>query len=122
MAFLDTDIDLTFKANVSRLRDGIQKASCIGALDVHNLDAFQVRLNQLLKSWSGKTINRLVVEILHPHLEHIRSFEVAISVSAQQCGYAAYIWSALLAIIEVRACVIRCNGLHVSPLVLTLSV
>lgn len=122
MAFLDTDIDLTFKANVSRLRDGIQKASCIGALDVHNLDAFQVRLNQLLKRWSGKTINRLVVEILHPHLEHIRSFEVAISVSAQQCGYAAYIWSALLAIIEVRACVICCNGLHVSPLVLTLSV
>ncbi|PVH72727.1 hypothetical protein DL98DRAFT_595734 [Cadophora sp. DSE1049] len=63
--------------------DPQERAEFLSGIDVNNLEAFQASLDNLCKTYSRLNISVLVKDKLDPHLQHLESFEKAISLSAQ---------------------------------------
>ncbi|KAK1750427.1 hypothetical protein QBC47DRAFT_394042 [Echria macrotheca] len=93
-------IDLSFRAKVEQFRKGLLKADFGSTLDVRDFETFQAHLQQLYKTYSHKSLNKLVTRYLAPCFEHVKSFEKALALAFQQDATASFVWSAALAIIE----------------------
>jgi len=95
--------DLSFRRKVDELRRELRVADFGNTLDVKDFDAFQAQLQQLCKIYSRQPLNKLITDYLAPYFDHVKSFEKALTVTFQQDPTASYVWSAALAIIEVRS-------------------
>lgn len=91
-----------WKNKVNRLKEDLEAANFKDTLSVTDFDSFNGALQHLFRRYSRYPVAKFVNERLAPHFEHIKSFEKAISISAQQSANCSYVWSASLAIIEVR--------------------
>lgn len=92
----------SWKSKVNRLKQDLEAAKFKDTLSVNDFDSFQGALQHLFTTFSRYPLAKFVNERLAPHFDHIKSFDKAITVTVQQNAFASYIWSASLAVIEVR--------------------
>jgi hypothetical protein len=76
------------------------QGECKKALDTEDFEGFQASVNALCQTYLRKNVSKLVREKLSPHFEHIRSFERAISMSAQLEMAPALFWAGTQAVIQ----------------------
>lgn len=100
----------SFKANIEDLKKGLEDANFGETLEVDGFASFHVRLEHMFSQYSRQPLAKLVNDHLVSHLEHLKSFDVAVTLSVHQQGN--FLWSAILAIIEV------CSTSSVSSFVL----
>lgn len=99
---LSTSEQDSWKSKVNRLRKDLEAAKFKHTLNVNDFDSFHGALGHLYTRYSHQPLAKLVNERLAPLFDHVRSFDKAITLSVQQTSIASYVWSASLAIIEVR--------------------
>jgi hypothetical protein len=68
-----------------------------------DFDGFEKALNRLCNKYTSTGLSRLL-RILHPTLNHVRSFSGAINSAAQNNMVASLVWSGLQVFIEVYKC------------------
>ncbi len=92
----------SWKFKVERLRKDLEATKFRDTLDVNDFDSFHGALQHLFTRYSNFPLAKFVNENVAPYFDHVKSFNAAISLSIQQNATASYVWSACLAIIEVR--------------------
>lgn len=88
-------------AAAAKLKKGLEQERCEFRLDVNDFESFRAALDDLFKRYVRKNVSRIVIDRIGPHFDHLRSFERAISVGAQNNEVASLIWRGAQAIIEV---------------------